>query len=264
MTVKCAGIAAQMLTPEKAVALEPWLNPATHAAVLLTAEATVDPRALTRATLAAAAARGAEIRAGAPVTGIVLEPGRCVGVRVEGEKISAAQVVVAAGSFSGQIETVKRYAPTVPVRGQMVALRSEKVVLGCVLRAERGYVVPRPDGRIIAGSTLENAGFDKRVTPAGIQQVLAAALELVPALADAVVIESWAGLRPGSPDHLPILGPTDIEGLWIATGHYRNGILLAPVTAQVISEWILRGKTSADVAAFSPLRLLANPAGATA
>jgi glycine oxidase len=117
--------------------------------------------------------------------------------------------------------------------------------------------VPRRDGRIVAGSTLEDAGFDKHVTPSGIRKILDTALELVPGLADAEIIETWAGLRPGTPDDLPVLGPTDIEGLLVATGHYRNGILLAPGTAKLLRLWILNGQVPMDTTAFSPLRFSA-------
>jgi glycine oxidase len=125
-----------------------------------------------------------------------------------------------------------------------------------VLRSEHGYIVPRSDGRVVAGSTLENAGFDKHVTPGGLQQILSAALELAPTLAEAEVLETWSGLRPGTPDNLPILGPTGIDGLLIATGHYRNGILLAPVTAKLLRDWITRGKTAFDAEIFSPRRFV--------
>jgi glycine oxidase len=122
------------------------------------------------------------------------------------------------------------------------------------LRSLEGYLVPRRDGRIIAGSTLEDAGFEKRVTPAGLRKVLAAAAEMLPQLDEAEIVETWSGLRPGTPDELPILGPTDMRGLLFATGHYRNGILLAPVTAKLICECIVDGKTSFDARIFSPLR----------
>jgi glycine oxidase len=104
------------------------------------------------------------------------------------------------------------------------------------------------------GSTIENAGFEKRVTSGGIENILSAANELAPELAKAEIIETWCGLRPGSPDQLPILGPVDVIGLVFATGHYRNGILLAPITAQLIGEWIAERRTSLDWEAFSPLR----------
>ena len=125
-----------------------------------------------------------------------------------------------------------------------------------VLRSAEGYLVPRPDGRIIVGSTLEDSGFEKSVTAGGLHKFLAGALKLWPALDNAEILETWCGLRPGTPDDLPILGPTGIEGLTIATGHYRNGILLAPATAKFVREWITRGNMSFDAQHFSPLRFL--------
>ena len=114
--------------------------------------------------------------------------------------------------------------------------------------------MPRRDGRIVAGSTSEEVGFERRVTPAGMRKIFDAAIELFPGLAGAEVLETWSGLRPGTPDDLPILGPTDISGLLIATGHYRNGILLAPVTAKLIREWITGAHGGFDATAYSPMR----------
>jgi glycine oxidase len=122
------------------------------------------------------------------------------------------------------------------------------------LRSDRGYLVPRHEGRIVAGSTLEDVGFDKSLTAGGIRKILDATIELAPKIADARIVETWTGLRPGSPDNLPIIGPTDIEGLFIATGHYRNGILLAPVTAKIVRDWVRRGQMPASSEIFSPLR----------
>ncbi|MFZ1030607.1 MAG: FAD-dependent oxidoreductase, partial [Candidatus Acidiferrales bacterium] len=158
---------------------------------------------------------------------------------------------------SGLDGNLARYAPVRPVRGQLVALRSPTVKLKKVLRSSRGYLVPRRDGRIIAGSTLENAGFVKQVTPEGIRKILQGAKELAPGLAGAEIVEQWAGLRPDSPDHLPIIGPTEMKGLLIATGHYRNGILLAPVTAKIVRDWIVSGRASFLAESFSPLRFTA-------
>jgi glycine oxidase len=139
----------------------------------------------------------------------------------------------------------------------MVALRHCGTPIRHVLRSEHGYLVPRgaeSPQTVVVGSTIENAGFEKRVTSGGIEKILSAANELVPELAKAEIIETWCGLRPGSPDQLPILGPADVDGLVFATGHYRNGILLAPVTAKLIGEWIAERRTSLDWEAFSPLR----------
>lgn len=253
--LRALGLAAEAISANDACRMEPALSPAAGAVARLPGEASVDNRALTEAALAAASNSGATIRGGVEVTGLLVEGGRCRGVAAGTQRILADAVVIAAGCYSAAIAGVGRYAPVRPARGQMVALRGG-VTPGRVLRSERGYLVPRNDGRVLAGSTIEDAGFDKRVTPAGLQQILAAAVELAPSLENAAVVETWSGLRPDTPDHLPILGPTDVEGLWIATGHFRNGVLLAPVTAQLLGEWLTEGKTSLDAQAFSPLRFL--------
>ncbi|HKS67094.1 MAG TPA: glycine oxidase ThiO [Candidatus Acidoferrales bacterium] len=249
------GIPAEPISVRAARELERPLSRAITAAALLPEEAAVDPRFLIDATISAATALGVEIRANCCATGLNVERGRCVGVVTDKGEIAAGHVLLAAGCFSGDaLPEISRLAPTRPVRGQMLALRNPEVELGRVLRSSNGYLVPRAGGRILAGSTLENAGFEKVVTEAGAQKILMAALEIVPALSDAEVVEHWAGLRPGSPDDLPILGPTDIEGLLIATGHYRNGILLAPVTAKLVAAWVLSEPTPVDARIFSPLR----------
>lgn len=249
------GIPAESMDLVTACKIEPWLSPSTGAIAWLPDEATVDPRQLVNALVAAATNRGAQVCESCGVTSLLYERDRCVGVIAGAEQIAARNVLITTGCFSGNMESrIARHAPTRPVRGQMIALRHPEVRLIRVLRSEKGYLVPRPDGRIIAGSTLENAGFAKAVTPEGIQKILNAALELVPALAAAEVLETWSGLRPGTADDLPILGPTDAEGLLVATGHYRNGILLAPITAKLIREWITSGRTGLDVGQFSPLR----------
>ena len=148
------------------------------------------------------------------------------------------------------------YAPVSPAKGQMLALRSESVEIQRILWLEHKYLVPRKDGRIIAGSTIERSGFDHGVTVGGVQSILSEIIKIVPDLESARIEESWAGLRPDSPDHLPIIGPTDVEGLLIATGHFRSGILLAPITARLIREWVSTQKVSVDWERVSPLRFL--------
>lgn len=260
------GLAIETISVEAARGLEPELGAAASAVAWLPDEATVDPRLLTEAVLVAAERRGAEMRGGCAVESLLCERGACTGViAASGEKIEGEHVVIAAGTFCGTIKdcvsgnerNLARYAPVRPVRGQLVALRSASVKLKRVLRSSRGYLVPRRDGRIIAGSTLENAGFVKDVTPEGIRKILQGAQELAPALAGAEIVEQWAGLRPDSPDHLPIIGPTEMKGLLIATGHYRNGILLAPVTAKIVRDWIISGKANFAAERFSPLRFTA-------
>jgi glycine oxidase len=252
------GLACEPMPLDEARNMEPALGRHALAVAFLPAESSVEPRALTVTVLAAAASAGVELCPGVEVTSLVLDGKKCVGVKTSsGEIFYASHVVLAAGCWSSQIPEAAPYAPTLPVRGQIAALRHSGTPIRHVLRSEHGYLVPRgveSPQTVVVGSTIENTGFEKRITSGGIQKILSAANELVPELEKAEIIETWCGLRPGSPDQLPILGPTDLDGLVIATGHYRNGILLAPVTAKLIGEWIAERKTSFDLEPFSPLR----------
>src|SRR6266849_2719726 len=248
------GLKAEPLRAEDARELEPALSEEAEAAVLRPDECSVDNRALTIAALDAARRSGAEISSGNGAKAIWREGGRCRGLILQNEKVEAAWTIIAAGSFSAAIEGVAAYAPVRPAKGQMVALRAEDVEIERVLWSEHIYLVPRNDGRILAGATVEYVGFDKRTTAGGVEKILSAAIELAPDLANARIEETWAGLRPDSPDHLPILGPADLEGLLMATGHFRSGILLTPITARLILEWITEQKVSLDWDRFSPLR----------
>jgi glycine oxidase len=252
------GLACEPLPLDEALKLEPGLGREARVAAFLPHECSIEPRALAAAVLAAAKSAGAEFRVGVEVTSLILIGNKCVGVKTsEGEMIHAAQVVLAAGCWSSQILGASSYAPTLPVRGQMAALRHTGTPIRHVLRSERGYLVPRGENTpqtIVVGSTIENAGYEKRITAGGIEKILSAANELVPKLEDAEIVETWCGLRPGTPDQLPILGPADVEGLVFGTGHYRNGILLAPITAKLVGEWITDRRVSVDWEKFSPLR----------
>jgi glycine oxidase len=211
----------------------------------------VDPRSLMDAALKAAKHRGVQVTAGAEVTGVNGTSLGVTGVTTAKTRYAAPVVVNCAGAWAGQITRVK--IPTRPVKGHMLALAqpisytaqgtpiSEHLLRHVVRLPHRVYLVPRSDGRIIIGSTLEEAGYDKRVEPVIIQRLHHAAAELAPGIADARILESWAGLRPGTPDALPILGATGVPGYFVAAGHYRDGILLAPVTAQVMAQ-VVRGE----------------------
>lgn len=248
------GLRAEPLRAEDARELEPALSEEVEAAVLRPDEASIDNRALTAAVLSAAQQSGAEIHTGNGAKGISREGHRCRGLMLQNEKVEAKWTIIAAGCFSGAIDGVAAYAPVRPAKGQMAALRADDLQIERVLWSEKIYLVPRNDGRILAGATIEHVGFDKRVTAGGIEKILAAAIELAPALKNARIEETWAGLRPDSSDHLPILGPTDLEGLLMATGHFRSGILLTPITARLIREWITEQKVSMDWDRFSPMR----------
>jgi glycine oxidase len=248
------GLQAEPLSAEDARALEPALGENLEAGVLRPEEASVDNRALTQAVLEAARRSGVQFFSAGGAEAIWREGGRCLGLHLKNEKIEAPWTVIAAGCFSANIRGAAVYAPVRPAKGQMVALRADHLKIERVLWSEKIYLVPRNDGRILAGATVEYTGFEKALTAGGLETILAGAIELSPGLRSARVEETWAGLRPDSPDHLPILGPTDIDGLLIATGHFRGGILLTPITARLVREWVTQQRVSVDWDRFSPMR----------
>ena len=249
------GLKAEALSAEDARELEPALSEDLEAAVLRPEEASVDNRALTEAVIEAARRAGAEVFTGAEVQAIRKEGSRCTGLLLaNGEGVDAKWTVIAAGSFCERIAEIGHSAPVKPAKGQMLSLRAANAKIERVLWSDHIYLVPRNDGRILAGATVEYVGFEKNVTAGAVEKLLGAAIELVPELAKASIEEMWAGLRPDSADHLPILGPAEAEGLLLATGHFRSGILLAPITAQLMREWITLGRVSVDWQRFSPMR----------
>jgi glycine oxidase len=216
-------------------------------------ERSVDPRALTAAALKTAKGRAVDISSGEEVTAVSLSGGQVVGVTTTKTSFHAPKVVNCAGAWSGQI--APHAFPTRPVKGQMLCLASpSRDLLKHVVRSPEVYLIPRSDGRILVGATVEEAGFDKRTDVTTIQRLHRAAIALVPELRNAKILEDWAGLRPGTPDALPILGATATPGHYVATGHFRDGILLAPVTAQVMAEMITGTNCHHDLRAFSPAR----------
>jgi len=251
---RAAGLQAEALTREQVRELEPELSPEVLAAIHRPDEASLDNRLLTEAALEAGRRKGVETFSGNGAKALWFEGRTCAGLQLETGRVVARWTVVAAGCFSARIEGAAPYAPVIPAKGQMLALRCDAVRLQRDLWLEHNYLVPRNDGRIIAGATVEYEGFDRKVTAGGMKKILTAAISLVPALEKARVEETWTGLRPDSPDHLPILGPTDRDGLLIATGHFRSGILLTPITARLIREWVTSQKVSVDWAPFSPMR----------
>ena len=249
-----AGLRAEPLSGPEAREIEPALTSELRAAIHRPDEASVDNRLLTEATLEAARRKGVEIFPGNGAKALWTEGNACKGLQLQNGRVEGRWTVIAAGCFSARIEGVAAYAPVTPAKGQLIALRCDSVNLKKDLWSGHMYLVPRHDGRIIAGSTVEYAGFDRSVTVAGMKKILNGAITLVPALESARIVETWAGLRPDTPDHFPILGPTDLEGLLIATGHFRSGILLTPVTARLIREWVTTQRVSEDWASFSPMR----------
>jgi len=245
------GFTTESLLPAPLAEMEPALADPHRPAIYLK-ERSVDPRGLVSAALKAAKHRGVDISSGSPVTNVLIIDDRVAGVATDKTSYAAPVVVNCAGAWAGHLPPL--HFPTRPVKGQMLAVVA-KGLLRHVIRAPEVYLVPRSDGRILIGSTLEDAGFDKRTDPRIIQRMHRAAIELVPALENARVLEDWAGLRPGTPDDLPILGATTTPGYFAATGHYRDGILLAPITAHVMAQVITGVTPDHDLSAFSAARL---------
>lgn len=239
------------LTAAKPRALEPEL--ADNQPAFFLQERSVDPRALTAVALKAAKNLSVDFSSGDPVTAVNLSDSQVTGVSTTKTRFSADKVVNCAGAWAGQIGP--QAFPTRPVKGQMLCLvMPSRILLKHVIRSPKAYLIPRSDGRLLVGATVEEAGFDKRTDPATIQGLHRAALALVPKLRDAKILEDWAGLRPGTPDALPILGATATPGYYVATGHFRDGILLAPITAQVMTEIIEGKKSEYDLSPFSAMR----------
>nr|WP_082065300.1 glycine oxidase ThiO [Aliterella atlantica] len=198
-------------------------------------DAQVDNRALTLALRATAQALGVNIRDGVAVKAIECEQNRVTGVRTNEGMLSSDRYILATGAWSGQLLSI----PVYPRKGQMLSVRApDDIPLQQVLFGSDIYIVPRQDGRIVIGATSEDVGFTPHNTPAGMQALLQRAIRLYPQLQHYPIIEFWWGFRPATPDELPILGASPYYNLTLATGHYRNGILLAPVTANLIADAI--------------------------
>jgi glycine oxidase len=242
--------------------LEPALSAQIQAAFYLPSDHQVDNRRLMQALLKVVNQSGGEVLSGLPVSQLMTAGGRATGVTLaDGTPLAGGAVVNAAGCWAGQLAAVgPRLSPTRPIRGQMVMLKdtaiSGRPLVRHVVRSPRAYIVPRAGGNLLIGSTTEDAGYEKKVTARGIAGLLAGGMEMAPELRRLPFVEAWAGLRPDSPDHLPILGATDLENYFVATGHFRNGILLAPITAKLVAEVILGQSPSLELEPFSPLRFL--------
>ena len=214
-------------------------------------ERSVDPRLLVGAALKAARHRNVDISSGAEVQSLRVEGGHVVGVQTDKAKYGSGIVVNCAGAWAGTIAPFE--FPVKPVKGQMLAM-VEAPRLQHVIRSEKVYMVPRSDGRLLIGSTLEDVGYNKRTDVATLGYLFNAAVGLIPGIAKSRRHEAWAGLRPGPPDGLPILGETSTSGYFVASGHYRDGILLAPLTATLLSEAITRTNPRHDLSAFAAAR----------
>jgi glycine oxidase len=260
---RAAGLNVKRLNAGCARKLEPLANERLRWALKFPDDHQVDNRRLMTALAAAAQAAGVEFWTETEARRLLVDAHggqrRIIGVMTTRGELRARAVVIAAGSWSSLLEE-EAGKPLAdfriePVRGQMVALNLPAPAVRHIIYSRRAYLIPRLSGTLIAGSTTEQAGYDRSVTAGGIASILERAREIVPCVNELAVREIWAGLRPKAPDGWPILGSDPhISGLIYATGHYRNGILLAPITARAISELIVKGESAVNLAPFSLTR----------
>jgi glycine oxidase len=245
------------LTGDEVRQHEPSISPNVRCALRLPNDYQVENRRLVEALLIANERAGVRLVAECGAQALCIENSQVLGVETSRGFLAARSVVLAAGSWSSSIKSPVPLPglDVTPVRGQMLCFKPETPMARHVIYSGRGYLIPRSDGRLLAGSTTEHAGFDKRVTLEGTKAIRSMAEEIAPALESVSVVEAWAGFRPRAKDGLPVLGPSrGVQGLFYATGHYRNGILLAPVTAKLIAEAIVSGATSPLLSSFLPDR----------
>jgi glycine oxidase len=263
------GFEVERLRPSAARRIEPGLTPALRLALSIPSDHAIDPRQLTVALAAALRAAGGRLEEHVEVGGIVAHDGAVGAVRLAGgEELSAAAVVIAAGAWSDQLDGLpdgERPALR-PVKGQILRLHDPAGpgLLTRVVRMGPSYIVPRGDGRYVIGATSEERGFDTTVTAGAAFELLREASELVPGVSELVIDEFSAGLRPGTADNLPVIGPSRLTGLHWATGHGRGGILLAPATAELVVAGLLGEPLAVELEAFAPGRFAPAAAGSTA
>ena len=238
---RAAGLRAEFVDGERAREIEPGLAPEALAACYFADDAQVDPKRLLRALVAAIArAPRITVRSGESVRGLRIDNDRCCGVSTDSGDLLGDAVVLAAGSWSSLVPGVPASVPEVrPVRGQIVLLDERPAVLRTVVFGAGGYVVPRGDGQVLCGSTMDRVGYRREVTAGGVRDVLSTALSLAPRLATAHVEAMWSSFRPESASGAPLIGASALEGLFLATGHHRNGILLARHTAELVTHAVM-------------------------
>ena len=250
------GLQLEWLMAEEARRLEPNISDQIHCALLFPNDYQVENRQLVNALIAANERLGVKLITNCEVRSVRMEKNRVIGVESSEGYVAAPVIVAAAGAWTSQLmpEQASSGLKIEPVRGQMVCFNAPRLVRH-VIYSSRGYLVPRRDGRLLAGSTSEHVGFEKRVTDDGMKSITSMAAEIAPALKDLPVDDSWAGFRPHAVDDLPVLGPdAEVKGLFYATGHYRNGILLAPITAELIADSVVNGVRPTLLERFSPNR----------
>jgi glycine oxidase len=245
--------------------LEPGLATAVRGGAHVPGEASVDPRRVVAALLGALDRRGVDVHSGAEVVTAERNADAWRVETADHRTFDGEQVVLTAGCWSGQARWIPGGVPVRPVKGEILTLRGPAEEPACerIVAGERVYMVPRADGRLIVGATVEERGFDTAVTAGGVHELLREAYRVIPEIAELELVEASAGLRPGSPDNAPLIGAGDAEGLLLATGHFRNGVLQAPATADSIAALLAGEKPPVDLDAFSPQRFTQRPADST-
>ncbi len=255
---KNSGFAVEYLTAQEARKAEPFISPDVREGLYFPNDWQVENRKLLYALQKFAEFNDLEIRTNTEVKNLLFENDKIIGAETDVEKIFAEKIVLASGAWTSLVKSDARTLPLPivrPIRGQMISFRTAKRLFAKVIYTPRGYLVPRADGRILSGATVEDVGFDKSLTESGIEFLLQNALEISPSLAGLEIFEKWSGLRPCAADGLPVLGMLpEFENLFIATAHYRNGILLAPLTAKILADKIADDKDSKYLESFSPRR----------
>jgi len=247
------GLDAEWLAPSRCRRLEPGLSPRIAGGILAPQDAHADPKATVRALTAVVQ----EVALGSEVEGIEHDGERVTGVRTAAGTIRCEQVVVAAGAWSAGLAPAGAGPPVRPVKGQIVELRVRGGMaepLERIVRTPRCYLVARGDGRVVLGATVEEQGFDTAVTADGVYRLLEAAWEVLPEVGELELVEARAGLRPATPDNTPLVGRGELEGLIWATGHWRNGVLLAPLTGDAVAALLAGGSPPEELAALDPAR----------
>ncbi len=251
------GMPVEWLSGDEVRAREPFISHNVVAGLVCLDDHHLDCRGLALALAAAFTRRGGELRENTPVEGIVTDGAGIQGIRVDGAVVEADAVVVAAGTWSGMLDGLDPSVkpPVRPVKGQMIALRQpeSRVLDHCLwARSSRDfcYMTPKADGTLLIGATVEEVGYDKDVTAGAVLDLLRAAWRVLPSVYEMPIVETWAGLRPASRDGAPILGRTEVDGLFMATGHFRNGILFAPVTADDVAHAVMTGETTDTIAPY--------------
>ena len=264
---KAARLPVERLSAADTLKAEPGLALNVRESLYFPNDWQVENRKLIEALQKYAAANGVEAVQNTAVDSLIVENGRVIGAAAGAERFWADVTVLATGAWTSLIKIEDAFLPVdvKPIRGQMISFRPPGRLFRRVIYSPRGYLVPRADGRVLIGATVEDVGFDKSVTASAVSDLRKSAAEIAPALGNEEVVESWAGLRPFAADGFPVIGALDgLNGVFVATAHYRNGILLAPISAKILAENIVAGITSPYLDLFGPQRMLERKSNAKA